>query len=341
MSARADEAPRATEAFEHAGSSSNARGRRSARIAVLDALVWLAPRLPRALLVLAAELAGEVRYRRSPELAGRVRQNLGRVCGWLDANDQATPRVRRAAADPGALEALVRSAFRHHARTYLELILAPSTTAAELDRRLTLARPDVVAAAIVPGQRSILIGLHLGSIELPAILVHHRTGTTTTSPMETLDDVELQAWIRRTRATAGLDLVSIREARRALLAALGRGETIGIIADRDLTGGGMPVELFGAPASLPIGPALLAIETGAPAYVGAVRRVGRTRYRGDLVTLPTPAEGNRRDRVLAMLHTEARAFEHLIAPAPDQWWSVFFPIWPDLEPATQTEARSA
>jgi hypothetical protein len=27
----------------------------------------------------------------------------------------------------------------------------------------------------------------------------------------------------------------------------------------------------------------------------------------------------------------AAAFEDLIADAPDQWWAVFFPIWPDLE----------
>lgn len=318
-----------------------AQARRPARIVALDVAVWLASRLPRTPLVLAAELAGEIRYRRSPELAARVRGNLGRVSAWLAANDRATPRVRRAAGDPRALEALVRAAFRHHARTYLELLLVPSTTAAELDRRLTVSRPDVVAAAMVPGQRAILIGLHLGSIELPAVLVHHRTGVRTTSPMETLGDAELQEWIRRTRATAGLNLVGLREARRELLAALGRGETVGIIADRDLTGGGMPVELFGAPASLPIGPALLAIETGAPAFVGAVRRIGRTRYRGDLVALPTPSEGNRRDRVLAMLHAEARAFEHLIALAPEQWWSVFFPVWPDLESPTEPEAPSA
>ena len=30
----------------------------------------------------------------------------------------------------------------------------------------------------------------------------------------------------------------------------------------------------------------------------------------------------------------AAAFETLIADAPDQWWAVFFPIWPDLEAAT-------
>jgi len=39
----------------------------------------------------------------------------------------------------------------------------------------------------------------------------------------------------------------------------------------------------------------------------------------------------RRARVEAVLAEEARAFERFIATAPEQWWAVFFPIWPDLE----------
>jgi hypothetical protein len=27
----------------------------------------------------------------------------------------------------------------------------------------------------------------------------------------------------------------------------------------------------------------------------------------------------------------AAAFERAVAAAPEQWWAVFFPIWPDLE----------
>jgi hypothetical protein len=27
----------------------------------------------------------------------------------------------------------------------------------------------------------------------------------------------------------------------------------------------------------------------------------------------------------------ARGFERIIEDAPEQWWAVFFPIWPDIE----------
>jgi hypothetical protein len=37
----------------------------------------------------------------------------------------------------------------------------------------------------------------------------------------------------------------------------------------------------------------------------------------------------------------AAAFEDLIADAPDQWWAVFFPLWPDLEGEAAPDAPPA
>ncbi|MBM4408538.1 MAG: lysophospholipid acyltransferase family protein [Chloroflexi bacterium] len=339
-------APASDESVGHlderpAGMTDPFRRRPPLRIRLLESAVRVLPRLPRLPLILAAELAGEVRYRLQPVVAARARANLRRVCTWLADNDRATPRVLRAAADPAALEGLVRSAFRHHARTYLEALLLPSLADDELERLVALAEPAIVHEAMRPGHPAILVGLHLGPIELQALTVRRRTGASTTTPMESVADPDLQAWFERSRKAAGVRVVALGAARRELLAALRRGEVVGLVADRDITGGGMPVELFGAPATLPIGPALLAVESGAPVYVGAIRRIGRDRYRGDLIALDAPADDRRRERVLALLHAEARAFERLIAPAPDQWWSVLFPIWPDLEPAAVAEAHRA
>ena len=58
---------------------------------------------------------------------------------------------------------------------------------------------------------------------------------------------EIQAYFERTRGRAGVRLVGLREARRELLAALRRGVPVGLVGDRDLTGGGTPIDLFGAP----------------------------------------------------------------------------------------------
>ena len=296
----------------------------------LIAASWLACHLPEGPLVRLAELGGDVWYRLAPERAAQARRNLRRVCVALAADGRGTPAARAAADDPRALEALVRAAFRHSARYYLEVARTPGLTAAEIERRLVVETPEVVAEAFGSGRPVIFVGLHFGAIELPALFLASRVGGAV-APMETVADPALQDFFVRTRGAAGVRIVGLREARRVLLNALRDGTSVGLVGDRDLTGGGLPIPLFGAPANLPLGPAMLAVESGAPLYVVGVRRTGATRYRGGLEAVPVPAAGSRRERVTGAMASLAAAFERTVATAPEQWWAVFFPIWPDLE----------
>jgi len=306
------------------GLASSLRGR------ALMAASWLACRLPEGPLFRAAELAGDLWYRIAPDRAAQARRNLRRVCQSLAASGRGTPAIQAAATDDQALERLVRSAFRHNARYYLEVARTPAVTRAWMDERLELDTPELVAEAVQPGKAVLFVGLHFGSVELPVLFLAFRIGRTVT-PMETIDDPALQAWFERTRGVNGVQLVGLREARRTLQDALKGGTSVGLVGDRDLTGGGIAISFFGAPAPMPMGPAMLAVESGVPVYGMAVRRAGTGRYRGRLIPVEVPADGTRRERVTALMTGLAAAFEQLIEDAPEQWWAVFFPIWPDLE----------
>jgi KDO2-lipid IV(A) lauroyltransferase len=307
-----------------------ARSRRWLRVRALLAGSWLACHLPEGPLVRLADLGGDLWYRTTPTRAAQARRNLRRVVTALAADGRGSEVVRAASTDPRALERLVRLAYRHAARYYLEVARLPSVQPADLERMLVVETPDTVAEAFTASRPVIFIGLHFGAIELPALLVAGRAGQAV-APMETLEDRDLQGWFIRTRGAVGIRIVGLREARRELLAALRSGTSVGLVGDRDLTGGGTLVPLFGAPARLPMGPALLAVEADAPAYVVGVRRVGVGRYRGRLERVAVPADGDRRTRVAAALASIAAGFERIIVDAPEQWWAVFFPIWPDLE----------
>jgi lauroyl/myristoyl acyltransferase len=300
------------------------------RFRLLVTASWLACRLPEAPLVRLAESAGGLWYRLTPDRAAQARRNLRRVAQALVARDRGTPLVRSAATDPQALERLVRLAYRHAARYYLEVARAPGLRPSDIEEQVEVETPDTAAQAFGSARASIYVGLHFGGIELPGMLLAARAGAAV-APMETLDDPRLQAWFVRTRGVVGLRIVGVREARRELQAALREGTSVGIVGDRDLTGGGMPTDLFGAPAMLPLGPAMLAVESGAPVYVAGARRKGVGRYAGRLELVAVPAEGSRRERVTATMAAIARGFERIIEDAPEQWWAVFFPIWPDLE----------
>ena len=149
----------------------------------------------------------------------------------------------------------------------------------------------------------------------------------------------MQAYMVRTRNRMGLELIELSSAKRVLKQALLDGRIVGLLADRDITGGGIDTELFGAPAPLAVGPALLAMDTGVTPHVFGVWRDHGGVYHVSAEAVPMPAEGTRRERVTAYLAAEARAFEQHIARAPEQWLAIFHPIWPDLEADRAAKAR--
>ena len=309
------------------------------RASGLAALSWIACRLPEGPLISLADVAGRLAYRLSPERADHARRNLRRIVEYLAASGTAEPRILAAATDPRRLEAMVQAAFRHHARYYLEVMRAPGLDE-RVFGRVEVETPELVEAVLSADRSSLFVTAHLGPIELPGLFLARRSGRRITAPMETLGDPPLQRWFERTRGVFGVHIVGLVEARRELLAALRRGEIVGLVADRDISGGGIEVPLFGAPAPLPAGPALLLTEVDVPFHAAGIWRTGRGRYAGRLIEIPVVHEGTRRQRIVGTLTNEARAYEELISRAPEQWSAIFFPIWPDLEAAVAAKKAS-
>ena len=109
---------------------------------------------------------------------------------------------------------------------------------------------------------------------------------------------------------------------------------VGLVADRVIgRGRGASVELFGAPARLPLGPAALSAATGAPIWLQAVERIGLGRWVGHTVPIAPAPGATGRAAVRSILDAEARAFERIVARAPEQWSTLFFAIWDPERPA--------
>lgn len=297
----------------------------------VELLSALACRLPERPLIAVAGIAGELWLAADRERAERGRHNLRRVCEWLASNGAGPESAREAARDRRALERLLRSASRHHARYYLENLRAPGLTPERVRSQVDVEEEGGRTSVFDVRGGLVVIGLHFGALELPAIYLSERFGRDAVVPMETVGDPVLQRWFERTRSFVGLRIVPIAAAKAELLAALAEGGIAGLVADRDIAGGGIEVPFFGHPAPFPIGGALVAIETGVPAFVVGAQRTGDGRFHGRIIGLEMPADGSRRERVTAFLAAQAAAFERIIAGAPDQWWSAFFPIWRDLE----------
>jgi KDO2-lipid IV(A) lauroyltransferase len=327
MSADAATGSRATRAGER-----GTLGQRAVTALVAGASV-LAARLPEAPLHRLAALAGTGLYLAQSRRRALARDNLRIVCRHLAAEGLGGGRVSAAARDEAALERLVRAAFQHYSRTYLELAIGPVRAARRLEERVTMETPELVEEAFArleEGHGLLFLGLHMGAMELPAQYALHRVGRPVMVPMETIDNPPLQAHLARQRSGPGVQLVPLEGAGQTLRAWLRRGGVAAVIADRDVLDTGRPVRFFGRPARLPVGGALLAAGTRAAVYSICVRRTGDARYAARLIRLERPVEGSFREQVEELLAAQARAYERLVADAPEQWWAVFFPIWPEV-----------
>ena len=284
--------------------------------------------------------AGLLEYAASPSRRACARRNLRRVVEWMAAGELGAEKYRRAASDHRALEALVRSAFRHHGHYTMELVRAGRFDADYVTQRLLVETPREVEEWLTRRRALILLGMHFGAIEMPGFLAVKLLGRIA-APMETVANPRIQRYVLSTRARIGVRILTLEEAPRELLATLKRNEPVGLVADRDLTGGGIEAEFFGAATRIPAGPAFLAVESGAPMYAAAVRRDGPGRYRGSLYQVPVPGGADRRGRIRAIVREEARIFERFVMQAPEQWLASFHAVWPDLEQVAAAGKRSA
>jgi KDO2-lipid IV(A) lauroyltransferase len=297
--------------------------------------VWLLQRLPEGLVYRAAFGAGVVLSTLLRSRRRLLRRNLERVVRWLDANGMANERTRRAAHDPRALDGMVRAAFGHWVLTYAETARASRYSVEELRDRVRLETPEEVRsalAAVAPGQPGPLyVSAHFGSVELAGLYAARVGHVPVGGPMEIVANPVMAEYFDRTRRALGIDVFPVKGAASVIRERIAAGLAVGLVADRTIGGSGARVTLFGGPARLPAGPAMLAVESGTRVCFVTVRRGERPgRWIGRIDEITAPAEGTRRERTEAVLSDHARWMERTVARAPEQWWTLLFPVWEDI-----------
>jgi lauroyl/myristoyl acyltransferase len=268
--------------------------------------------------------------RRLPEpVAYALGRTGGRAFYRLDAGRRQALRanLRHAlgpALPPEQLERVVRRGFATYGRYWIEAFRLEDLDPADIRRRLQVVEGrEHLDAAVAAGRGTIFASPHLGNWDAGGAWLA-ASGYPATAVVERLQPPELYERFAAYRRALGLELLPLddgSETLRGTLRALRDGRVVCLVSDRDLTGGGLPVRLFGAATAMPGGPASLALRTGAallPCAVYQDRRRGHWRavIRPPLQQRPS---GDARADVLALTQQLAEEFEALIARAPDQW----------------------
>ena len=222
-------------------------------------------------------------------------------------------------ASSATVDRQVRATFANLGRNYYDLFRLPSLSGEDIAGAVMFRGWEYLASALRVGRGVVLTSIHGCGVETVLAAMALR-GIPVTVLVERIDPPEMLQFITAVRACRGLRVIPAGDSMIGLWRALERGEVVGIAADRDVTGSGLPTTLFGAPAALPRGHVRLAGRTGAPLLFCWCRRKGFGEFEATFssAVLVSPEPGDGRDSAAAMRFV-ASEMETAIRACPEQW----------------------
>lgn len=280
--------------------------------------LWLGERV--------ATLAGPALARLMPTKAAMVRRHQARALRWNASTVAATTQPP---IDEQAVRRATAQAFSSYARYWIESFRLPALNPQTLDRGIDVPAYHHVEEALERGNGVILALPHLGGWEWAGFWMATVNRLPITVVVEPLDPPELFEWFVRFRERLGMRVVPLGPAAgREVLGALSRNEIVCLLCDRDLSGDGIEVSFGDERTTLPAGPALLALRSGAALLPTAVYFRPGGRHLGTVrPPLDAARHGRLRDDVTNVTQRLADELAALIAAEPHQW-HLFGPNWP-------------
>jgi KDO2-lipid IV(A) lauroyltransferase len=275
--------------------------------------------LPERIGLRAFEAFWAIAHRRMHGVRATVAANQARVLG-LDVEDE---RVRLS----------TREAFDLYARYWYDTFRIRRLSKEEMLARTELVGTQHFDRALEAGRGCIAVLPHMGNWDAGghALAI---SGYPIAAVAEELRPPRLSELFLRHREALGMRIVPLTKnghVGQQLKQLLSENSVVALVADRDLTGRGIEVEMFGAPRRIPAGPALLSLTSGAPIIVCPVTTLAR----GWRVRLGAPLlferTGETKADVMALTRLMAAEFERAIAARPADW-HMFQPAWESVEP---------
>lgn len=277
------------------------------RFRAFKAVQSIVERLPHAWAYALAVVAARFAWWFSPLARPRLECNLKIACPELEN-------------DPAALRRTSWLNFRNHAKAYADLMMLPRTHVETMRARLQVKGWEYLEEARALGKGVLVVSCHMGSYEVCAAI-----WSATLAPVsffaEELEPRALFEWYRDTRARLGISVLTLDFGGiRKVLQALQDQEMVITAIDRDIAGTGYLMPFFGKLASIPLGPAAIALRLGTPLFPVCVYRLPDDSYMAEGAPLvhAIPTGNPRADQVGATAEL-LRHIERFIQQHPEQW----------------------
>ncbi len=290
---------------------------------------WGAVRwLPEAAAYRGFDAIADKSYRRNGKGVRRLRGNLARVLRL----DPAT------SGDPG-LEDVVRAGMRSYLRYWCDAFRLPDWDPELVRRRIRVVGEDNLRSHLEAGQGVIAALPHMGNWDHAGAWAC-LSDAPVSAVAERLEPEAVYRKFRSFREALGMDILPLTGGAGELMTSLADRvdavRLVALLADRDLTASGIVVDMLGAKAKVPVGPAVLALRTGAPLLPVTSWYEGTAPHHRTVLRfhepVPTPLGVARVDRPRAMMQSVADVFSEAIEAHPEDWHMLQRVFVDDLDP---------
>ena len=252
-------------------------------------------------------------YAKNGKGVKRLRSNYSRIASQSSAEE---------------LEKLVQDGMRSYLRYWVDTFRFPNWTKERTITTVVCENENYLRDPIALGRGCIVALPHAGNWD-HAGTYFCSTGIPLTTVAEHLEPEKLFRRFLSYRESIGMEVLDLNTRAVAVLAQrLRAGKLVALVADRDLSQSGLQVQFVSGAAKMPAGPALLAIQTGAPLITAFVKYEGKGIRIIFNPEIPVPTSGSVSEKAQIMTQEMANVFAQRISESPVDW-HMLQRIWVD------------
>ncbi len=255
------------------------------------------------------EMAGNRTWRRQGGAVRQLRANLARVLA-VDGP-----------IDPTMLDDVTREGLRRYLRYWEEAFRLPGWSNERIVQSFALVEGhDLLDDAMASGSGAVMAMPHMGNWDHAGAWAAITYGGLTTVA-ERLQPEGLYNKFVAYRESLGMEVLPLggTDVVRTLVDRLKAGGLVSLLSDRDIRDTGVPVTFFDEQATMPNGPAVLAVLSGSPLFPATCWHTEAGTQAAVHPQIEVPLEGSRSQRAAIMTQRLADVFEREIRQRPADW----------------------
>lgn len=210
--------------------------------------------------------------------------------------------------------------YKSFAITLVEILLIPSLKKERMINAVKCTSHEVILNNLNKEKGLILLSAHFGNWEYIAISVALQINKKFTVVIKPLRNNLVSDWMIRARTKWNNEVVSLGVSIRQIYNVLKEKNIVAMVADQRGPEESIKIEFFNRKTSILIGPAALALKTGAPIVYGIAIRQKDYSYIANIVEINTDdLPDNYDDKIIEISRRHMKHLESIIRQYPEQW----------------------